>query len=86
MYKKILVPLDGSKLAEQVLPYARWLAGAYGAAVTLLRVSRSRTRGRPSPPCVNPPATISSTLAASLQPLSVNSVEKIGRPAEVNRR
>jgi len=30
MYNKILVPLDGSKLAEQVLPYARLLAEAIG--------------------------------------------------------
>ncbi len=29
MYNKILVPLDGSKLAEQVLPYACFLADAY---------------------------------------------------------
>jgi nucleotide-binding universal stress UspA family protein len=28
MYNKILVPLDGSKLAEEVLPYAKFLASA----------------------------------------------------------
>lgn len=38
MYKKILLPLDGSKLAEQVLPYARILAEAYKIPITLLRV------------------------------------------------
>jgi nucleotide-binding universal stress UspA family protein len=27
MYRRILVPLDGSPVAEQVLPYARYLAG-----------------------------------------------------------
>ena len=27
MYTKILIPLDGSKTAEKVLPYARFLAG-----------------------------------------------------------
>ena len=27
MYTKILVPLDGSAVAEQVLPYVRTLAG-----------------------------------------------------------
>lgn len=35
---KILVPLDGSKLAEQILPYARLLAEVYRAPVELLSV------------------------------------------------
>ena len=38
MYKKILVPLDGSKTAEKVLPYARYLAGKFKVAVELLVV------------------------------------------------
>ena len=38
MYRKILVPLDGSKLAEQVLPYARLLGKALGSQIELLRV------------------------------------------------
>ena len=81
MYKKFLVPLDGSKLAEQVLPYARLLADAYDAVMTLLMVADPNTR---------PPFSMRQTvgdylkyMAASLQPLSVKSVEKIGRPAEV---
>jgi nucleotide-binding universal stress UspA family protein len=38
MYSHILVPLDGSKLAEQVLPHVRLLAGGqHGGKVTLLR-------------------------------------------------
>lgn len=41
MYKKILVPLDGSKLAEGVLPYAKLLAQATGAAVELVRITDS---------------------------------------------
>jgi nucleotide-binding universal stress UspA family protein len=36
--KTILVPLDGSELAEQSLPYAQLLAKALGARVRLLRV------------------------------------------------
>lgn len=28
MYTRILIPLDGSKTAEKVLPYARYLAGS----------------------------------------------------------
>ena len=38
MYRQILVPLDGSKLAEQVIPYVRLLARGLGAQVQLLRV------------------------------------------------
>ena len=39
MYKKILVPLDGSQLAETVLPHARALAKSEGAEIVLLRVA-----------------------------------------------
>ena len=38
MYSKILVPLDGSKTAEKVLPYARHLAGKFKIPVELLAV------------------------------------------------
>lgn len=39
MYSKILVPLDGSPLAEQILPYVRMLAAAYNIPVELLWVN-----------------------------------------------
>lgn len=38
MYDRILVPLDGSKFSEEVLPYALGLAAVHGSALTLLRV------------------------------------------------
>lgn len=38
MYSRILVPLDGSKLAEQALPYAVAQAERFGAQVILLKV------------------------------------------------
>ncbi len=38
MYKKILVPLDGSEMAETVLPHAVALARATGAEVALATV------------------------------------------------
>ena len=38
MYTKILIPLDGSKTAEKVLPYARYLAGKLKLPVELLAV------------------------------------------------
>ncbi|MCH7786274.1 MAG: universal stress protein [Chloroflexi bacterium] len=37
MYKQILVPLDGSELAEQVLPHAQGLAKTYEATIHILR-------------------------------------------------
>jgi nucleotide-binding universal stress UspA family protein len=41
MYEKILVPLDGSELAEVALPYAEELAGKLGSEVILLHVCES---------------------------------------------
>ena len=38
MYTRMLLPLDGSKVAEQVLPYARFLAKALKIPVDLLEV------------------------------------------------
>jgi len=39
MYTKVLVPLDGSQLAEQILPYARAMAAACGMRIELLWVT-----------------------------------------------
>ncbi|MDQ2743931.1 MAG: universal stress protein [Chloroflexota bacterium] len=39
MYTRLLVPLDGSHLAESVLPLVEKLASAWGATVLLLHVS-----------------------------------------------
>jgi nucleotide-binding universal stress UspA family protein len=38
MYKRILVPLDGSELAERALPYAEELAGKLGSEIILMNV------------------------------------------------
>jgi nucleotide-binding universal stress UspA family protein len=43
MFKKILVPLDGSKLAEGILPRVEWLAKTHDGEVTLLRVALAHT-------------------------------------------
>jgi len=43
MFKKILVPLDGSKLAEGILPRVEWLAKVHQGEVTLLRVALAHT-------------------------------------------
>ena len=41
MFEKVVVPLDGSSLAEVALPYAEELAGKMGAEVVLLSVLAS---------------------------------------------
>ena len=48
MYKKILVPLDGSKLAECVLPHVKTIVAGEGVAqVLLLRVVEPLPAGTP---------------------------------------
>ena len=38
MYKRVLIPLDGSELAEAILPFAEQVAGPLDAEVVLVRV------------------------------------------------
>jgi len=46
MYKKMLIPLDRSELAEVVFPYAREVAGRFGLEVILLNVVDEDEKGR----------------------------------------
>lgn len=46
LYKRIIVPLDGSKLAESALPEAQEMARITGAELILLRVVDYSTRDR----------------------------------------
>ena len=39
MYQRIVVALDGSETAEQILPHVETLASRFGAAVTLVRAT-----------------------------------------------
>jgi nucleotide-binding universal stress UspA family protein len=41
LYKKILVPLDGSELAQLTMPFAEKIAGCLGSQIMLLYVSES---------------------------------------------
>ena len=52
MYKRILLPLDGSALAEQALPHAAAHADHFGAELILLRVLDPL----PRPPTATPAA------------------------------
>jgi len=38
MYQEIIVPLDGSELAEKAIPYAAELARKFGSRITLLSI------------------------------------------------
>lgn len=50
MYRTILLPLDGSALAERALPYARTLAQASGARLLLLQAVQSSATPPPDGP------------------------------------
>ena len=58
VYSKLLVPLDGSDLAEAVLPYVVELVGKFGSEVTLLQVvdSFERVVAEAMPAAVEPAA------------------------------
>ncbi len=65
MFQKVLVPLDGSGLAEAVLPYAEELALAQKALVVLLQV-------------IPPPShVVGFTGTADLGPMTRTDVEAI---------
>lgn len=50
MFKRILVPLDGSALAEQALPVVARLARASGSVISLVRVISTEPASLPSAP------------------------------------
>jgi nucleotide-binding universal stress UspA family protein len=81
MYKKILVPLDGSQLAEQILPYVRLFAVADNIPVELLWVNDAEVAQGP------PPSGKEYLRRATVEKLSavkqVASIEADGKPAEV---
>ncbi len=43
MFERILVPLDGSEIAESILPYVEDLAATHKAKIVLLRVALAHT-------------------------------------------
>jgi nucleotide-binding universal stress UspA family protein len=95
MYTKIIVPLDGSTLAEGVLPYARSLARRLELPVTLLQVidpeivsSYTTARDMSQYDTIMAAMKVSSgeylRKTASLlgEPLKVDSLIEIGGPAD----
>jgi nucleotide-binding universal stress UspA family protein len=53
MYHKILVPLDGSKRAEKILPHVEELARRYKAKVVFLQVIEYKTLTTPEGAFIN---------------------------------
>lgn len=45
MYRKILVPLDGSPLSAGILPYVRWLAHGLKVPPTVWHPTRRQCSG-----------------------------------------
>lgn len=81
MYKEILVPLDGSKLAETILPYVRCLAEALNVPVQLLLVQNSKTKNSAGP--LPGEAYLGNVAKSMLAPFRVRYAVKTGEPAEV---
>lgn len=81
MYSKILVPLDGSNVSEQIVPYARFFADAYGIPVELLRITDPDAR-----PPFWPPETSGQYLkkiAAEYFSGTTSTAAEVGAPATV---
>jgi nucleotide-binding universal stress UspA family protein len=76
MYRHILVPLDGSELAEQVLPHVEALAGKFGSAITLLRAT-------PIPDIAAVPAPLGMPMTPPMTPYSG---EMYGEAIEAEQR
>jgi nucleotide-binding universal stress UspA family protein len=62
VYQRILVPLDGSALAEQVLPYVQELAERFNSTLLLLRATLS-------------PATVIANTAVAAEPMAAAAID-----------
>lgn len=82
MIDKILVPLDGSSLAEEILPYVRSCAEGFQAVVHLLKVNDPDIRPPFTPP--QPGRSYLKQIRNTRLPktLQVECHVKVGKPAE----
>ena len=70
MYTRILVALDGSEVAEQVLPHVEALATTFGSAVTLLRATT------PDQSLIHPTAHMMPASGPITDPIPIGEVER----------
>ena len=82
MYNRILIPLDGSKLAEEVLPYAKFLARALQLPMDLLHANDPEIAA-PSAHTVQGADYLKAVAATLPASLAVNCSVENGRAAEV---
>ncbi len=88
MYQRILVPLDGSALAEEALPYAELLLAKLGCEVVLMCVRESADSAGQNVGQVYLEEMVESTREGSRRfqqeprPVEVKSVVRTGNPAE----
>jgi len=86
VYRTILVPLDGSPLAEHALRFARTIAQASGARLLLLRVTTSADATDPAHHSGKAPADAEAYLARVASPLTagppIETLIVSGQPAE----
>lgn len=95
MYSRMLIPLDGSKIAEQVLPYARYLAKALTLPVELfqavdaepLEMLANPAQGRYVDTLLNEKRANSAeylkAAGRSFEKVRVSSVVEIGKPEDL---
>lgn len=82
MYKKILIPLDGSALSETVLVYTKWLAQALQVSVELLHVNDPTRLAPFSPPLQG--TEYLKKIAASFPGVSdIKCTVELGNPADI---
>ena len=83
MYEKILIPLDGSELAETSLPYAKELARKLGSQITLISVLPSGSqKGRAQYKHLHQFYIQEMTKTMKQKPIKAESVILTGDPAE----
>jgi nucleotide-binding universal stress UspA family protein len=73
MIRKVIVPLDGSRFAEEALPLGIGLAGDLGAALEIVRVHIPLPRSGAEPIAVD-----SDSLAAEMRGMSEGHLEELG--------
>ena len=83
MYTKILVPLDGSNLAEQILPYAGLMAEKFQIPVELLRVNDPDAITAFAPPLQGGDYLKKISQRHFPPSRTVHGVVEMGRPAEI---
>ena len=86
MLTTILLPLDGSPLAERAVPYAETLARAAGAKVILLRVPAPTSYWDPEPRPGSRPGSVPKLRWARSRSASASAAWRSSRPCATTWR